>query len=257
VTGGGARAALTCVLVALAGGGLALSRIDPLAASKTRLAAKTLPLYVPSPVAARVMSVGHASTMADVMYLWAIQHFSEPAVDPVERRRWLERVYGTITDLDPKFRDAYWLGYLSLFFEAKSPEAAYALVDKALANDPANWLLALDAAMSARHGGDVDRAVHYLELIAPQTDDPLIARMLTRLKAAETTQQELDAWAAMVDSDDGQTRIVARDHVNDLSMLIVSSQLSALAQCYAREHAGRLPGSLAQLVAAGYAAGNP
>lgn len=253
---GRAAAALTCALVGIGGAGVELATVDGLLASKARIAARSVPLYVPSPVAARALSVGHASTMADLLFLWAIQHFSEPATDPADRRRWLERVYGTITDLDPKFRDAYWLGYISLMFEGQSPQAAYALVDKALAHDPTNLLLAIDAAMSARRQHFEPLAVKYLE-VAAATGDSLAIRLLTRLRAAETAQQERDAWAELLDDPDGVTRAVARRHVDDLTMLVTSSQLSAVVQCYARDHAGHLPGSLAQLVAAGYVSAVP
>ncbi len=244
------------LLVIAAGAGCALSQLRPLVASKARLAHASVPLYVPSPAAARLLSAGHASSVADLLYLWAIQHFAAPPDDTDDRRRWLERVYATITDLDPKFRDAYWLGYVSLLIEGRSPDAAFALVDKALANDPGFVMLAIEAAVAARQHDRPERAVGYLET-ASSTGDRLAQRLLFRLREVETAQQELDAWWSLANDDDPLTRTIAREHVKDLTMLIESATLSALVRCYAREHGGLNPGSLQQLVTAGYLATVP
>ena len=245
------RAVLAGLLVALLGGACALSRIDGLAASRKRLEAASVPLYVPSGRAAKLLSLGHASTAADILYLWSIQHFSEPAVDPVERSAWLQRVYGTITDLDPRFRDAYWLGYVSLLIEGKDLDAALKLVDKALGHDPDFTLLAVEAAIAARKAGRIEASVHYLD-VGCATGDKLACRLLLRVREAETAQDELQAWREMEADEDGLTRYIAGTHVRDLTMMITAAQLSALVDCYAREHRGMAPGSLDQLVAARY-----
>lgn len=239
------------LLVASLGGALAFSQLAPLSASKRRLASAGVPLYVPSPRAARVLSAGHASSMADVLYMWAIQHFSEPAVDAADRSRWLQAVYGTITDLDPRFRDAYWLGYLSLLVEGRDTDAAFALVDKALRNDPDFVLLAIEAAMAARQHGRKDLAPGYLEK-ASATGDKLAHRLLLRVRETETVQEELAGWATLLGDEDSLTRVIAQAHVRDLTMMVESATLSALVRCYRDEHRGMSPGSLAQLVTAGY-----
>lgn len=248
---GGLRALLAGLLVALVGGGVAHSRLDPLLASKQRMATASVPLYVPSGRSARLLSAGHASALADVLYLWAIQHFSEPAVNQAERSAWLQRVYGTITDLDPKFRDAYWLGYVSLLVEGSDMNAAFALVDKALEHDPGFSMLALEAAMSARKAGRHEDSVRFLDK-ASQSGDKLALRLLLRVREAETAQDEFAAWSDLADDEDSLTRHIARAHLRDLEMLIMSARLSALVRCYRDEHDGMLPGSLQQLVAAGY-----
>lgn len=253
---GSLRALLAGLLVAVAGGSIAHSQLQALHASKRSLAAASVPLYVPSGRAARLLSAGHSSALADVLYLWAIQHFSEPAVDPVQRSAWLQRVYGTITDLDPRFRDAYWLGYVSLLVEGGDMDAALALVDKALANDPGFTMLAIEAAMSARKAGRHAESVRYLDQ-ASATGDRLALRLLLRVREAETAQEELAAWTELADDEDSLTRHIAREHLRDLEMLITSAKLSALVQCYRDEHGGMLPGSLQQLVAAGYVAEIP
>lgn len=247
----GAPAILAGLLVAVLGGGLAISRMEPLAASKSSMTSASLPLYVPTGRAARLMSVGHPSTLADLLYLWSIQHFSSPAVDPELRSAWLRRVYGTITDLDPRFRDAYWLGYVSLVVEGQDLDGAFALVDKALAQDPSFTMLALEAAMSARKAQRPEDALRYLAT-ATESGDKLALRLLLRLREPETAQEELAAWSELIDDSDDLTRHIARAHVRDLTMFITSAELSAMVQCYRSEHGGMLPGSLQQLVTAGH-----
>lgn len=250
------RGILAALLVAVLGGATAFSQLAPLTASKARLSAPSLPLYVPSGRAARLLSVGHASTLADILFLWSIQHFSQPAAERADRLAWLKRVYGTITDLDPKFQDAYWLGYVSILLEGQDIDAAFAFVDKALENDPSFTLLAIEAGITARKQGRPEAAVRYLDH-ACTTGDKTACRVLMRVREAESAQDELGAWSAALDDQDRLTRHVAQAHVDDLVRLIESSQLSALVECYRRDHAGLSPGSLAQLVAANYIASVP
>jgi hypothetical protein len=246
------RAALAGLLVAVGGAAAAYSQIEPLHVSKAPLRVQGLPLYVPTGRSARLIAAGHESSLADLLYLWSIQHFSEPTKDPAERAGWLRRVYGTITDLDPKFRDAYWLGYVSLLVEGRDIDGALGLVDKALENDPQFTVLAVEAAIAARRAGRTDATLRYLET-ASASGDKLALRLLLRVRESETAQEELQAWASLLDDEDSLTRHIAGAHVRDLTRLVTSSELSALVECYRAEHGGLAPASLDQLVRGGYA----
>ena len=252
MTGAPSRGRLRVLLTPLALlvlGAAALAQLDPLHAGHRDIRAPRAPLYLPSPALVEIACLGHRTTVADAYYLWAIQYFTG-RIGPA-RSRMLVQAFDTITDLDPKFRDAYWLGFVSLLDEAGDRDAAFALVDKALANDPDYTLIAIEAALSARMTGDRERTLHYLRIASETASDPVAQRLLVKLQDVDTAQQELAEWSRLLDSTDEFTRSVARSHVRDLRVVIDVERLRILAGCYERER-GIPPASLDQLVVAGY-----
>lgn len=249
------RGPLVGLLVLAAGSISFLHARQSLVASHAQLEERATPLYFPSPKSVRLLSFGHRTTLADALYLWSIQHFGDPAVDRASRLAWLNRVYDTITELDPLFRDAYWLGYVSLLVEAQSPDDAFRLADKALRNDPEFTWMAIEAAMTARRLQRQDLVESYLEK-GMASGDLLAARFLAKLKVRDVAQQELAAWEDLLDVDDETTRAIARWHVRDLTAYIDCARLTALVRCFERDR-GFAPASLNQLMAAGYIASAP
>ena len=244
------RGPLVGLLVLAIGSVSFLHARESLEVSRKRLDARATPLYFPSPKTVRLLSAGHPTMLADLLYLWSIQYFGDPSVDLADRAAWLWRVYDTITELDPHFRDAYWLGYVSLLVEARSPDDAFRMADKALKNDPTFTWMAIEAALTARRLHRQDLVETYLE-IGMSSGDLVATRFFNRLKIRDVAQQELAAWEDLIDVDDDLTRAIARSHVRDLRAFIECAKLSALAQCYKRDR-GIAPASLEQLVGAGY-----
>jgi hypothetical protein len=221
-----------------------------LAAAHRGLVTATDPLWLPSSRYLRVVAVGHETTLADILYLWSIQYFSDPR-ESQRRKVWIERVYETITDLDPHFRDAYWLGFLTLLQEVRDPRAAFRLVDKALSNEPGHAAIAFEAAIAARQLGERKRAVHYMGIARQVGGDPLAERLWVKLQEPATAQEELRLWRQLESSPDASNRAAAATHVRDLVAFVDVERLQALVACYARER-GRPPGSLQDLVTARY-----
>lgn len=240
---------LAAVVLPVVFGALAVAQLDGLHAARRSMRAQGPPLYLPSATTLRVAVLGHRTTGADLLYLWGIQYFG----DRVTRRQrpWVAQVYALITDLDPHFRDAYWLGFVSLLVEGRDPSAAFELVDKAIAHNPDYGLIAIEAAITARQLGDDRRAVHYLELAARNTGDPLAQRLLARLREWNTAQEELAEWAALLESEDELTRAIASSHLRDIRAAIDVARLETLVDCHLSDH-GERPDRLEVLVDAGY-----
>jgi tetratricopeptide (TPR) repeat protein len=101
-------------------------------------------LYLPSAEMLRLTSLGNRGLVADLIYLWSIQYYSQ--YRPHERFLYLETVYNLITDLDPLYHDAYRVGALIMQLpttdEAVHKEAVIRLFDKALRNIPGNYEIA-------------------------------------------------------------------------------------------------------------------
>jgi hypothetical protein len=251
------RAPLVGTLVLAAGIGGLLAPQQSLLAQHAALKKDESPLYFPSALSAKLLSVGHRTTLADFMYMWSIQYFGDPTVEMKDRRAWLVRVYDTITDLDPKFNDAYWFGFVSLLSEVRSPVDAFHLADKSLRENPEFTWIAIEAAMAARQLKHTELSLHYLD-VAAATGDAMAKRFAVtiRNRNAETAQEELAGWRTLQGENDKNTAYFLESHARDLTVLIDSTTLSAVAACYAREHRTR-PATLEQLVTAGYLATIP
>lgn len=122
-------------------------------------------LYLPTYKMLKLMSLGNEGLMADVLYVWSIQYYSQ--FQPLEKFLYLEKVFDLITDLDPLYFDAYRVGAMIMTLElSQSPgERARAvewLYDKGLENMPDNWELAEVAAWDAfMQLGDRDLAIKF------------------------------------------------------------------------------------------------
>jgi hypothetical protein len=123
-------------------------------------------LYLPTAEMLHLVSLGNPGLVADLLYLWSIQYYSQ--FQPHERFLYLETVYNLITDLDPRYHDAYRIGALTIQVQTGDDEthkkAVVRLFDKALDNMPANWEIAEAAAwdMYIRYR-DMDEAIRYVE----------------------------------------------------------------------------------------------
>jgi hypothetical protein len=142
-----------------------LPRVDPLG--------KHL-LYLPSASMLRLLALGNDGLMADMVYLWAIQYYSQFARN--ERFLYLEKVFDLITDLDPRHFDAYRMGALIMQVEApgtleEKKKAVTRLYDKGIAAMPDSWQLAETAAWDCYLGfRDTELAVRYAEIAVRHPD---------------------------------------------------------------------------------------
>jgi tetratricopeptide (TPR) repeat protein len=98
-------------------------------------------LYLPKGPFLRALALGQEETLADLLYIWSIQYYSN--YEDASRYNYLDQVFGgAITELDPRYVEPYLVGSLIMSMEAKDPQRALRLFDKGLALNPDNWELA-------------------------------------------------------------------------------------------------------------------
>jgi hypothetical protein len=125
-------------------------------------------LYLPTAQILELLSLGNDGLMADTVYVWAIQYYSE--FGKREKFLYLEKVFDLITDLDPLYFDAYRMGALIMQVEAPGDQeekrrAVTRLYDKGIAAMPDDWRLAETAAWDCFLGfRDTALAVRYAEI---------------------------------------------------------------------------------------------
>ena len=77
----------------------------------------------------KTMAFGYDNLMADIIYLWSLQYYTDFSRDT--RLPYLLHTYDVITDLDPQYIDAYMIGALIIVAEGQDMRAAIPLLNKA------------------------------------------------------------------------------------------------------------------------------
>ena len=128
-------------------------------------------LYLPNGKFLKMASLGQAPLVADLIYIWAIQFYSE--YEREDRFRYVNHVFATvIPELDPHYIDAYWLGALILIVENGDLEGGLALLDQGFVANPDKWILPYLAAWECWLAGEPERSAGYFELAAEVPEAP-------------------------------------------------------------------------------------
>jgi hypothetical protein len=198
-------------------------------------------LYLPSPEMLKLVSLGHPEIVADALYLWSIQYYSQ--FQPHERFLYLETVYNLITDLDPRYFDAYRIGALIMEIQVggdddKLEQSVRRLFDKGLHNLPKSWKLAEAAAwdMYIRFR-DRKAALHYAEIAAKLPGAPArLKRIVGVWRDAEndwTIDDSIAYWRqAAADAVDAYDRGHCLSHLYDAIVVKDRQRLDPLLQEY-------------------------
>jgi tetratricopeptide (TPR) repeat protein len=210
-------------------------------------------LYLPSGKLLKVWSLGHQETLADLIYLWSIQFYGHYRGG--QRYDRLMQIYDTVvTELDPRFRDAYLLGSLILALEARRPEDALSLLEKGIEANPDDWMLPFEAGFVAFESlNDYRRAADYFQISMERPGaHPAVRRfraaMFDRLGDEATS---LSLWMEILETADSDyVESVAAKHVHDLT---IDYHLEVLEGAVDQFHAqsGSYPPHLRALVSAG------
>jgi tetratricopeptide (TPR) repeat protein len=246
------RRVVIAVLLVLAvlGVGSARARLAGIDAAKS--GAKEL-LYMPNGKYLKAISLGHAPLLADFVYLWAIQYYSD--YNQEDRYRYVEHVFGdVIGELDPGYIDPYWLGALILTTDGKDEEAGLRLLDRGFEKTPSAWILPFLAGWECQRIGQFDRAAAYFDRAAKVPGaPPEIFRMKAGMTARTGNLKEAIArWRDVLNDprNNAEARAIAERQIRTLTVRADVQDLDAAIVTY-RERHDRLPRSLDELVKAG------
>jgi tetratricopeptide (TPR) repeat protein len=249
--------ALLLLVAAVALAALSRDRLEAVAPGPAG-ARKEL-LYLPNGKHLRAMSLGHASLAADLVYLWAIQYYSD--YEREDRFRFVEHVFGgVIADLDPNYVDPYWLGAMILTVEAGDLDAGLRILDKGLANNPSSWVLPYLAGFECYRAQKLDRAAEYFDRASRVPGAPALAlRMKAGVLARKGDFREsIRQWDDVLNDPrgDSASRAIAERQIRELTMRADLGDLSAAVAAF-RERQGRFPRSLDEAAHAGLVRGTP
>ena len=248
-----ARRIFGAVLILVLAGVTAFSRAGLDRVAGSRAESEEL-LYLPNGKHLRIMSLGHANLFADLIYLWSIQHYAD--YERKQRQRYVEHVFSdVITELDPHYIDAYWMGALILIVESGDFDAGVRLLEKGADRNPDKWILPYLAAWECFHAKQYDRARGYFERAASIDDAPTIVRRMRAGLVAEAGDLDdaLATWREILadpKSDELSIKI-ARRKVTELQTRIGVRNLRRVAERFRNDN-GRWPARLEELIERSY-----
>lgn len=216
-------------------------------------------LYLPSGKYLKVASMGFNHILADLIYLWSIQFYSNYQI--TYRYHYLEHIYLTIIpELDPHYLDPFLIGALIMSVEANDVDMALRLLDRGIALNPDKWILAYDAGMYCYQAGHYKKAAYYFEKALKASDvHPSIRRMYAamfhKMGDKETAYRY---WLEIYETsqDDEYTRNISKMHVHDLKIELDLEKINRTIQEY-QQKKGVLPNRLYDLVTQGFMDGLP
>lgn len=243
------RVGLGVLVLAVAAAGATTSR-GRLTAIESRGAGTHELLYLPSGTHLRIASLGQAPLVADLVYLWAIQYYSD--YDRADRFRYVDHIFGrVIPELDPQYTDPYWLGALILSTEAHDLDGALHLLDLGFEKNPSEWILPYLAGWECDHAKQFERAASYFERAARAPGAPAD---LMRLRAGMATRggnlaEAIGRWREVLDDPRGDdaSRSIATRQIRTLQVRLDLEQIAAAVAAYRSRH-GAPPARLADLV---------
>ena len=216
-------------------------------------------LYLPNGEHLRAMSLGHASLAADLVYVWAIQHYSD--YERKDRFRFVEHVFGSvIADLDPHYVDPYWLGAMILIAEAADLEAGLRVLDKGFHNNPTAWVLPYLAGFECYRARQYERAADYFDRSSRSPGAPALPlRMKAGIIAKKGDLREsIRLWDEVLRDPrgDAASRGIAERQIRGLTIRADLADLaSAVAAFRVREW--RLPRKIEDVVRTGFLRAEP
>lgn len=210
-------------------------------------------LYLPNGKHLRAASLGNAPLVADVVYLWAIQYYSD--YRRADRYRFVEHIFGNvIAELDPHYQDPYSLGALILIVEAHDLDAGLRLLDEGFAKNPDAWILPYLAGWECERAQRYDAAADYFQRSARAPTAPaFVARMRAGMFAKAGDLDEASrAWQQILDDahSDAASREIASRQLRAIDARRQLDVVQAAVDSY-RAEVGRNPARLEDLVASG------
>ena len=209
-------------------------------------------LYLPSGKFLQYVSLGNRPLMADLIYLWAIQYFSNTAV--TDRYDHMEHVFSIIAELDPRYVDPYLIGAMIASDEGGDIEKAFRILELGLEKNPGQWIFLWEAGHYAlMRLKDFERAREYFKRAMEIPGAPPITRRLYANASTELSDYPtaLKHWGEIYETtDDERVKKIATNHLYRVYATIHTESLTEALGAY-RERIGRNPDSLSDLVKMG------
>lgn len=215
-------------------------------------------IYIPSGKYLKHATFGYSSLLADLVYIWAIQYYSDYTI--AERYDNLDHIFSIIAELDPRYLDPYEMGSLIAVYEARDPYLAFKVLDRGLEKNPDQWIFPYQAGHYATSTiKDYELAQQYYKKAMEIEGAPPIVKRLYADAAFKDTdyQTSWQNWREIYQTtDDERIKKIASNHLYQVKSAMDLAQLKDAIEKY-RQRYGQFPSNLDQLRSAGILASVP
>jgi tetratricopeptide (TPR) repeat protein len=209
-------------------------------------------IYLPSGKYLRLVTFGFNSLLADIIYIWAIQYYSDYRIK--DRFNYLEHIFSIISALDPYYIDPYRIGALIAWYEGRRIDLALKILDMGIKKNPNDWILPFEAGHYAQmYKKDYKLAQYYYGITMKIKGAPPLARRLYAAAAFKAMDLETAYrnWLEIYQTaKDKRIKKIAYNHLYRTKATIDTIKLEKAIRKF-KEKYNRLPMNLNQLVRAG------
>ena len=215
-------------------------------------------IYIPSGKYLKYASFGYSPLLADLVYIWSIQYFSNTSVP--ERFQYLTHVYSIISELDPRYLDPYQVGALIAIYDAREFDTAMEILSQGLKKNPEQWIFPWQAGHYAQMIlKDYELAKKYYQKAMEIEGAPPITKRLYSNAIYELGDYET-AWKNWLEiyknTDDERVKKIASNHLYRTKAAMDIQKIKHALKKY-KDKFGQFPEKLDSLVSQGFLDGIP
>lgn len=206
-------------------------------------------IYIPSGKYLKFVTFGYSPFIADLIYIWAIQYYSNYSIP--DRYDNLDHIFSIIAELDHRYLDPYEIGAMIAVHEAKDLSLAFKILDRGLEKNPDQWIFPLQAGHYAQMmTKDYELARKYYKKTMEMDGAPVITRRLYA-NAAFKIMDYKTAWENWLEiyqtTEDERIKKIASNQLYQVKAAIDVKVIKEAIEKF-KERFGRNPTEQAQLV---------
>ena len=210
-------------------------------------------IYIPSGQYLKFATFGNSSLLADLIYVWAIQYYSDYTIP--DMYEYLDHIFSIINELDPSYLDPYDIGAVIAAYEAQDLDLALKILDRGLEKNPEEWLFPYMAAHYAQMIKKDHKLAqeYYKKAMNIEEVPPIVERLYANaIFKSMDYKRALQAWLEIYKTaKDERIKKIASNHLYNLTATIDIQKINEAIEKF-KESYGRNPMELSQLVRAGF-----
>ena len=210
-------------------------------------------IYIPSGQYLKFATFGNSSLLADLIYVWAIQYYSDYTIP--DMYEYLDHIFSIINELDPGYLDPYDIGAVIAAYEAQDLDLALKILDRGLEKNPEQWLFPYMAAHYAQMIKKDHKLAqeYYKKAMNIEEVPPIVERLYANaIFKSMDYKRALQAWLEIYKTaKDERIKKIASNHLYNITATIDIQKINEAIEKF-KESYGRNPMELSQLVRAGF-----
>ena len=204
------------------------------------LSARQVFVTLPPGNTLKILSFGFRNLVADMLFIWSIQFYSSYHL--TNSYQYIEHVFNTITDLNPRYEEPYIVGSWIMALEVGDIKMAMRLLQKGSVNIPDNFIFDYELGFYAyKHLKDYALAEKYFARAASKPGAPshVVRKRAHMVYMEDNLNYAYQLWLDIYKKAKNRLELtVARNHLNQIKFEIdkkfLDQQIARFKQKYKR-----------------------